>query len=48
VLVLECADVQEAKRVLETLPLVRQGLIEFEIIPLLPYSGLSRLFAEKS
>jgi hypothetical protein len=46
VLVLECADVQEADRVLGTLPLVRQGLITFEVIPLVPYPGFSRLFVD--
>ncbi|MBN2389870.1 MAG: superoxide dismutase [Anaerolineae bacterium] len=45
VLVLECADAAAAQRVLETLPLVRAGLITFEIIPLRPYPGLARLFA---
>jgi hypothetical protein len=47
VLVLECADVQEADRMLGTLPLVKAGLITFEVIPLVPYPGFSRLFAEK-
>jgi muconolactone delta-isomerase len=47
VLVLECADVQEANQVLATLPLVKAGLITFEVIPLVPYPGFSRLFAEK-
>ncbi len=46
VLVLECASVQEAQAVLETLPLVREGLITFEVIPLAPYPGFARLFAE--
>ncbi len=46
VLVLECADVAEANRVLGTLPLVREGLITFEVIPLAPYPGFSRLFAD--
>ena len=45
VLVMECADVEEARDVLATLPLVREGLIVFEVIPLAPYPGLSRLFA---
>lgn len=48
VLVLECADVQEAKEVLNTLPLVKEGLITFEVIPLIPYPGFSRLFAEEN
>lgn len=47
VLMLECADVEEAERVLSTLPLVKAGLIAFEIIPLAPYPGFARLFAEK-
>jgi hypothetical protein len=46
ILVLECADVEEANEVLNTLPLVKEGLIAFDIIPLIPYPGLSRLFAE--
>jgi muconolactone delta-isomerase len=44
VLVLECADAAEARRILATLPLVRSGLIEFDIIPLIPYPGFARLF----
>jgi muconolactone delta-isomerase len=46
VLMLECADVEEAKEVLNTLPLVRGGLIAFDIIPLVPHPGFSRLFGE--
>jgi hypothetical protein len=46
VLILECADVEEAKKVLDTLPLVKAGLIVFEIIPLAPYPGYARLFTE--
>jgi muconolactone delta-isomerase len=44
VLVLECEDVTEAQTVLSTLPLVKKGLIDFEIIPLTPYTGFQRLF----
>jgi muconolactone delta-isomerase len=47
VLVLECADAEEAHRLLATLPLVQAGLIGFELIPLSPYPGFERLFAEK-
>ena len=45
VLVLECADAEAARDVINTLPLVRSGLIDFELIPLIPYPGFSRLFA---
>ena len=48
VLILECADVDEANEVLNTLPLVKEGLITFDIIPLGPYPGFSRLFAEET
>lgn len=44
VLVLECDSAEEARAVLGTLPMVSEGLIEFEIIPLVPYPGLARLF----
>jgi hypothetical protein len=46
VLVLECADVNEARQLLGTLPLVQAGLIDFEVIPLVPYPGFERLFGE--
>ncbi len=44
VLVLECESVIEAQEILATLPLVKAGLISFEIIPLKAYSGFERLF----
>lgn len=46
VLVLECAGVEEAREILNTLPLVKESLIAFEIIPLKAYPGFSRLFDE--
>ena len=46
VLILECKDAEEAQSVLATLPLVKAGLIAFEIIPLVPYDGFARLFAK--
>ena len=44
VLILECEGIEEAKDFLDTLPLVREGLIAFDVIPLVPYPGFSRLF----
>jgi muconolactone delta-isomerase len=44
VLVLECTTVDDARSVLATLPLVRERLIDFEVIPLAPYPGFARLF----
>jgi len=44
VIILECEDLEEAEKYLDTLPLVKEGLISFEIIALEPYSGFSRLF----
>ena len=46
VLILECEAVEEAQAVLNTLPLVEAGLITFDILPLVPYPGFARLFAE--
>lgn len=45
ILVLECISVEEAERVLSELPFVREGLINFEHIPLKAYPGFERLFA---
>ena len=47
VLVLECASVAEAQRLLATLPYVREGLITFEVIPLKAYNGFERLFSKE-
>jgi len=46
VLVLECESVEKARRALATLPLVRERLIDFDLIPLVAYPGFARLFAE--
>lgn len=48
VLILECTDTREAQEVLNTLPLVKERLITFDIIPLIPYPGFSRLFSKES
>ena len=48
ILVLECGDIEEAQRLLSTLPLVNEGLITFDIIPLAPYDGFARLFEKVS
>ena len=46
VIILECSNVNETKEVLSSLPLVKAGLIEFEVLPLMPYDGFARLFGE--
>jgi hypothetical protein len=48
VLMLEWADMSEAETVLHTLPLVKAGLITFELIPLKPYPGFAQLFAAEA
>ena len=44
IIILECKNIEDAKENLSTLPLVREDLIYFEIIPLAPYPGYERLF----
>ncbi|HUN65792.1 MAG TPA: muconolactone Delta-isomerase family protein [Bacteroidota bacterium] len=46
VLVLECDSAERARTILSTLPLVRDRLIEFDIIPLTAYPGFERLFGK--
>ena len=46
VLILECANVDEARAVISTLPLVKQKLIDFDVIPLVAYPGFARLFQD--
>lgn len=45
VLVLECPTLDDAHDLVNSLPLVRAGLITFALIPLRAYPGFSRLFA---
>ena len=45
VLVLECTNLEHARQVLDTLPLVQAGLIEFELLALAAYPGFARLFS---
>jgi len=44
ILILECDNMDEAKEKLSTLPLVKEHLIYFEFIQLVPYPGFERLF----
>jgi muconolactone delta-isomerase len=44
-LILECSGAEKARQHLSQLPLVRAGLIDFEVTPLVPYDGFARLFA---
>ena len=46
VLMLECTSTIEAEEILANLPYVREGLIEFDLIPLAPYPGFARLFGK--
>jgi uncharacterized protein (UPF0216 family) len=42
VLFIECLSEDEAKKILDKLPLVEKGYIAFELIALRPYPGYSR------
>ena len=46
VLVLEVPDLAAARAAIDSLPLVAAGLIDFDLVPLKPYPGFARLFAE--
>ena len=46
VLILEAGNLSIAKASLDKLPFVKNKLIEFELIPLRPYSGFERIFEE--
>ena len=43
VLVLEAASAEVAQEALATLPFARLALIDFDLIPLAPFTGLARL-----
>ncbi len=44
VLMLECRNLNDAKRALNSLPLVKRKLSAFDILPLRAYDGFERLF----
>jgi hypothetical protein len=43
VIILESKSKSEAENVLATLPLVKAGLIDFEVMELRPYTGFDRI-----
>ena len=47
VLVLECESVEQARSFLAGLPLIKAGLIDFKLLPLVPYDGFARLFRQE-
>ncbi|OFX83987.1 MAG: hypothetical protein A2W99_03460 [Bacteroidetes bacterium GWF2_33_16] len=44
ILILECKDKYEAKSILNEFPLVKTGMIDFNMLELHSYTGYSRLF----
>ena len=38
---LECASIEEANKLMETMPFAQQKMIDVEVIPLLPYRGFA-------
>jgi len=44
ILILEAEDSKRAKEIIETFPLVKKGLITFDIVELVAYDGYERLF----
>lgn len=46
VLVLEAPSLEDARKMIETLPLVREKMIDFELIPLGPFMPLALLLED--
>lgn len=46
VLILECDSLNQAKEIINEFPLVKDGLISFNILQIIPYDGFERLFAK--
>lgn len=47
VFVLECTSVDESQKILDELPFVREKFIDFELIPLGPFSHFEALFRDR-
>jgi hypothetical protein len=48
IIILECKNEEEATKILETLPLVKEKVIEFQLFTLLPYTGISRIIGKNN
>ncbi len=46
VMTFEAKDLAEVKTACDTLPMINQGVLEPEYIPLKPYTGFGKLFAK--
>ena len=46
VLTIEAQDLDEVKRGVETLPMIKEGVLEPDYIKLKPYTGFGKLFAK--
>ena len=46
VLILECESTAKAIELLDTLPLVKRGLISFRVMQLMPYTGYGRILEQ--
>ncbi len=44
VVIMEAESLKKAKEIIRTLPLVKEGLIDFDLTKLNPYDGFSRIF----
>jgi len=44
VIMMECDSLPAAREALNSLPLLKAGLIAFDVAPLVPYNGFARLF----
>lgn len=47
VIILEVDSVEAAKKALDSLPLVKEKIIDFDVMPLVPYPGFARLFKDQ-
>lgn len=47
VMIMEAENIDEINKALDTLPMVHQGLLKTEIIPLKAYTGWGKLFAKE-
>lgn len=47
VVIMECKDIEEAKTIISTLPMVKAGLTDFDLLPLGPFYAFGALFAQE-
>lgn len=46
IIIMECESIEKAREILNSLPLVKKGMIKFDVMQLNPYTGYDRIIKQ--